>query len=430
MSVTITDWIPVLVVSLVGFFVAFPRVNIRMTWLLHLKVGDILASVFPFRPRSSMRTFSAHSWREFMSLSVGEIMSTILFLVFLAIRYAEYYHRLSNKDKPVRAVAMRALGELNFVLLGFLLLPVSKHSIWLHLLGISFERAIKFHRAWAVLTVSIMGIHGFGMWIEYANSMTVPFSEVLWFKTNPATGWSNLSGLIAFLFALMMLIMARPFVRRKFYEVFYRIHVLCAPLVYIFAGLHMPLLLNWMVPSLALYGLDFGVRWWKRCLHDARIIDKRTIVLDADKSTVTALTVQIAPNLLHGQPLRYLPGQFFTMVIPAISWWECHPFSASQPAKLVPATAVATSTKQHATLLHFHIKSMGENTWTHKLAKCSTDILDRVYLDGPFGRPFIALEEYERLIFICGGKVYVAPSFQAHHRLFILIMIITPYYNI
>lgn len=76
-----------------------------------------------------------------------------------------------------------------------------------------------------------------------------------------------------------MLIMARPFVRRKFYEVFYRIHVLCAPLVYIFAGLHMPLLLNWMVPSLALYGLDFGVRWWKRCLHDARIIDKRTIVL-------------------------------------------------------------------------------------------------------------------------------------------------------
>jgi NAD(P)H-flavin reductase len=53
-------------------------------------------------------------------------------------------------------------------------------------------------------------------------------------------------------------------------------------------------------------------------------------------------------------------------------------------------------------VITFHIKDMGPGTWTNFLADLHEEAT--VYIDGPFGRPYIPLQEYSALVLCCGGK--------------------------
>jgi predicted ferric reductase len=377
MSSTI-NWIPVIVVTGIGAFFAINSINVRCGFLLHRKLRNFL----PFHP--SLEWIA----KDVYDLSLGEMLSILLFVGFLCLRFATFYKHLE---------VFRSIGEVNFMTLAFVALPVSKHSIWLPILGISFERAIKFHRFWGILTILIMGVHGFAMLITYANGMQDPMESInyaLRFVKN-MKGWSNLSGLLSFALALTMAITALPVVRRKCFEVFYFVHIAFAPLVFIFAGLHMPTLITWMYLSIVLCGIDYTMRFYNSYLKSAKICGIKVIPLTSDSSRVVRLSISTLPG-----KFTYEPGQYFFLTIPAISSLVSHPFSTSAP--ITHHVKVKNGHEVTADVITFHIKDMGPGTWTHLLANLHEEAT--VYIDGPFGRPYIPLQEYTALVLCCGGK--------------------------
>mmetsp|Transcript_29568 Transcript_29568/g.40613 ORF Transcript_29568/g.40613 Transcript_29568/m.40613 type:complete len:484 (-) Transcript_29568:195-1646(-) len=400
---TIIYWTPVLAVSGLGFLFSIPQFNKSNNFLLHKKLRY-------YFPRQWIHNIE-YVAKDFTDLSLGEfIMSTFFVAILLVHFFLQYSYFLSHVpyDGALRAPIFRALGSVNFVTMAFLPLPVSRHSIWLPIMGISFERAIKFHRAWAVLTILIMATHGFGIWISYATSpMNSPDSEfkyVLKFQKNPVTNWSNISGFISFCFAFMMALTALPIIRRNLFEIFYNIHLLCAPLCYLFAGFHMPVLLQWLLPALILYGIDWFFRLRNLYFKPITMItEARIIEMPSNKGEITAIT-KLSVSSKRGSH-SYQPGQYFFITIPLLTSLQSHPISTSLPLE-------SSSMDPDCDIISFHIRDMGEHTWTHALAEAvRTGQLQQPYpnpnltvqLDGPFGHPFVPLQLYSTLLLCCGG---------------------------
>jgi hypothetical protein len=150
-------------------------------------------------------------------------------------------------------------GELNFINLAFIMLPVTRNSIWTVLIGISYERAIRFHRYMAYLTMVTLLVHGVGMWVAYADNGTLEYATT--FAISPVTKWSNLSGMLALLCFLVMA--TTQLVRRTHWELFYYVHISFMPLGMVFSYLHMPSVLAFAGPAIFLYIVDLCIRAYK-----------------------------------------------------------------------------------------------------------------------------------------------------------------------
>jgi hypothetical protein len=95
------------------------------------------------------------------------LLSFIIFSRHDSIRFLAYaldFPNWSNgfRNSGVRAGFFRAVGEMNFYNLGYVMFPVARNSIWQRLLGTSFERSLRLHRMLGRFTVMVMMIHGIG----------------------------------------------------------------------------------------------------------------------------------------------------------------------------------------------------------------------------------------------------------------------------
>jgi len=87
-------------------------------------------------------------------------------------------------------------------------------------------------------------------------------------------------------------------------------------------------------------------------------------------------------------------GQYAFINIPSITPLEWHPFTISSS----PGDATLT----------FHIKNMGKNTWTARLARiygrdATIDSLPVVNIDGPYGNPPPFNDQHDTLLLVAGG---------------------------
>lgn len=78
--------------------------------------------------------------------------------------------------------------------------------------------------------------------------------------------WSNFCGLVALLALYLLGVTALEWVRRRFYRLFWRAHVACAPLALVFAVMHWHKVTLYLVPSLAFYTASK----WPALLHTLR----------------------------------------------------------------------------------------------------------------------------------------------------------------
>ncbi|KAH9832721.1 NADPH oxidase homolog-like protein 1 [Teratosphaeria destructans] len=194
-------------------------------------------------------------------------------------------------------------------------------------------------------------------------------------------GWS---GLIALGLYWTIALLALPQVRRWSYELFQAAHLLMFPflgLLCIHGALKIlqePMLGFWLlIPSTLIL--------FERCYRLARGF----IGLEATVEILDEDTVSLA--IKHPRGWYCQPGQYVLLQVPALSFWQWHPFTVSSCA---------------GDRINLHIKTDGN--WTSRLRDLPTDRYVKVGIDGPFGAPAQRFYDFDRAIII-GAGVGITP---------------------
>jgi predicted ferric reductase len=278
-------------------------------------------------------------------------------------------------------------GVLSRLPLIICFLTANHNSLLTLLLGIPFERAIKYHKISGYLTFLNGGFHTYVAWIAHKQSISKD-QEISSFITG---GQVNVSGTLLLCIIISMIVTASPYVRRKAFEVFYYFHIVFAILMMICAFYHSGIL----VPMLAstFWGGDLIIRK----LYMARFRYPR-------KATISQLTDTVVEvRIPKTKGFDYNPGQYMKIAIPALSVFEWHPISIS-----------SSPYQQHVTL---HIRKRG--TWTKKLHQLAGKIEEvEILLEGPYGSLGVDLtsERYSMVMLLSGG-IGVTPMQSIAHQL-------------
>ena len=134
-----------------------------------------------------------------------------------------------------------------------MLLP-TRNAVWPSLVGISFERCVKYHRHIGRWTFLNMVAHFVAM-------ITVYKIDVLSPRAN-RWGCGNLYGLLAGISMLLMVLSAVEPVRRYSYELFLALHMMAFP-VLVFSVLHVRDTLPHLILPIVLYVADFALRMYQ-----------------------------------------------------------------------------------------------------------------------------------------------------------------------
>ena len=235
------------------------------------------------------------------------------------------------------------------LILGFAFIP--RNSLWNWFFGISFERAIFFHKLCAYLAIIMGAIHG--LWAGFAcqhynengdpqppaTSYPFPFLESVGKGDTLAngssqchwSGWSagangdgmitsmNWSGIWLLGGMLVMTVLAQTPVRKYFFNLFLWVHWICITVVVVFAILHgATALLSGVVFVLA----DLAIRWY---------LEHTYLPKTATFTRLPANVIRV--EIPKEEDFVYHAGQYIFLCVPELSCWEYHPFSfSSAPA--------------------------------------------------------------------------------------------------
>lgn len=194
-------------------------------------------------------------------------------------------------------------------------------------------------------------------------------------------GWSGIVSLGLF---WLIALSSEPHVRKWSYELFQGGHLLMFPMIGLLSAhgtaklLQFPMLGFWLVgPALLVIGerLHRVYRGFIKLPATCEELDKDTMTITCRKP--------------GGKPWRYSAGQYVFLQVPAVSFFQWHPFTVSHCA---------------GDVLQLHIKKDGD--WTRKLAELPHEI--NIGIDGPFGAAAQRFYEYDRSLII-GAGVGVTP---------------------
>jgi len=317
-------------------------------------------------------------------LVVGQFMLILLFIggcIAAIAAKASYQETLD-----VGAGAMRATGWAASVFSILLLLPTAHLNVWVLAFGMSFERSIKFHRIFGRVFIVLIYVHMIYVADFHGISMMVSTEPVGREPMYP------LWGFLSAVFATMLGGLAIEPIRRLYFEVFYFSHRLLSLLVFVFAALHHLHVMSYLVlllGALILYIADriLGM------LRANKAIEVESAVF---KGGTTVLQLKEIGWYSQGG-LQNKAGDYCFIRVPQISKLQWHPFTISSAPK---------------GKLSFHIKAMGEGTWSNQLGQLvQTRVAGpkeqqqdlSVELDGPYGSLQVDTNHYEVLVLLAGG---------------------------
>lgn len=271
-----------------------------------------------------MKTLSRRLRLGSVTVTVGEI----LFGVVMALTLV-----------TVASSNVRFSGLLTSVLFMLVYSTAARQkSIWCF----SMERAVKYHKALA-FTGTLCGIwHG-------------------WLGRNKANATS---GAVLLLSVALMALAAQ--VRRPYFDVFIRAHILLALFVVLVGVAHGAVLI--------LFGF---LLWLVDVIARACSTGKKVAVVKKLSGVVC----------LELPQLDFKPGQYVFLCVPQLSYFEWHPISVSS------APSDPTST--------LHVRALGD--WTHRLSSLAPCDALPVLVCGGCGGPSIDVASYDVLLCVSGG---------------------------
>ncbi|DAZ98577.1 TPA: hypothetical protein N0F65_005761, partial [Lagenidium giganteum] len=293
-------------------------------------------------------------------------------------------------------------------------LAVRNNSPVLALTGLSFERALFYHRLMGLVTFVLTSLHGLS-WLlpdqgigggrrrlqqqQHTDKRRVSDDGSV------QQAWLSVpehSGAVLFYLMLALVLLSVNFVRRRFFELFLRMHWLLFLAIIVFCIIHgAATILAGVVP----WFLDAVFRFACVVPRNSKLTRSLTTgtepaerLIQITKLPGDCLRIQF-PRVHTGnaQAFEYEAGQYLFICIPSIAKLEWHPFTISSAP--------------HEDLVTLHIRVQGN--WTRKLSAAINSVVGEteiwqspVLIDGPYGEVSIDVFNptvYRHVVLFSGG---------------------------
>lgn len=272
------------------------------------------------------------------------VLPSLIFVVSASYRH----YQNTSGEWPLQLAALHvgnALGMVALLALSVLLVPVTRQGPLLRVLGWNPAAAVQLH-IWMGRVV-VMGVVGHGVlhllrWkiVQGEALSTVllpPLACFSWVKDDAEESLThcenettqcrchhllrNLSGLIGAL-ALLALFGA-SLIRRRWYKVFYHIHIIAGPTILIATILHWKRSMLYLAAGALYYTACTAAIYMKRsCPVQVNQVER----IGSDSSPCLAITVAASSQAMQS----YRSGQYAQVTVPALSTTISHPFTISR----------------------------------------------------------------------------------------------------
>ncbi|ETP23954.1 hypothetical protein F441_02992 [Phytophthora nicotianae CJ01A1] len=358
-----------------------------VTAVRELSASRILQSLLRFRWRLSRTLFSKPIvfFTAELNIKVGDIV--VLFPVVLALVLVSTVQTINYNVKNSGISSSIALAAV----FG---LVVRNNALLLVITGISFERALFYHKLLAFITITLTALHGLAYILARNNGQI---------ERNPKVA----SGMIAFIAMVMLYLLSLGCVRRRFYRFFVRSHWILFIVILVSAVLHGSVI---ALVGILPWELDVVYRlvYRSRVYNNGTIFGRKSGSLSNDLNTRTAtkntnrlgvaaqdqleifqlpddITCIRFPRVRPDteEEFKYKAGQYAFLCVPILSSLEWHPFCFSSS----PCEDYVT----------FHSKAVGD--WTMKLLLAAPEARNEgkasfeVLIDGPYGNLSVDIED-------------------------------------
>ena len=343
---------------------------------IYLAVGVALLAIVsdPVR-RMLNRRLSTH-------ISLGQALLATVFAALLAGEFCYWFlvHGYEGYAREARSnaeLAARALGQLNNVVLGIHLLPVVKNGVWSAVFGVSWEAMMIYHQITGYLFLLTIAAHMFAWWYVYHEQHSFPGDILAVPMVYHGDNFTIPAMTITFIVMVIVFgVLTHYTIRRANYELFYYAHFFSG-VVFLMVLWHATMAWYFILPGLALYAVDHGVRLLRNVAAGVVLADMSVALVDTseahDDLRVHAKTDQgnaarliNDTHVLRGEPgvvkiaytvkapvhtgtvstpLAHGMGQYCYINVPRISRLAWHPISISS----APVDTLTTH----------HIKVMG-----------------------------------------------------------------------
>jgi predicted ferric reductase len=269
-----------------------------------------------------------------------------------------------------------AVGSLLGPTFGLALLPVTKRSLWVPLLGVSFDRAVVYHRAAASCALALMVTH-IAMMVVERGVATMRLQQATQYGGGPVFGTAAAAAFAG------MATAATPWVRRRSWEAFKAAHVLLLPAALVLAALHAHLVIPYYLPGAALWIADVAIR----------------VARSRRSCPITALQClpggAVRLQVSTAGRVRVRPGQYAYVQVPALSAVEWHPFSCICVPGCPDKITFLVASNRHG----------GPGSFAARLAALPLDAQPlRARVDGGYGGVALRLGSYASVVLIAGGS--------------------------
>ena len=234
--------------------------------------------------------------------------------------------------------------------ISFTLLPVTRNSLLVTLLKISYNKLINIHKLIAVLCFLSVIIKSIVIIVLYNYSYL--YKNI-----------SNIAGTICSLSIILTSIFAIPYIKKNIFELFYYSHKCFCILTIISLSFHYIICLYYITPSILLYLFDLIIR----IFNTKKVIYSNVKIYDF-KEYNTSYILLILSIEKH---IKIIPGCYFFICCNKISKLQWHPLSL-----------ISESNNN----LVFCVKNMGDNSWSNNLKYLENIKFDtnNIYLQGPY----------------------------------------------
>ncbi|KAI8619685.1 hypothetical protein BC830DRAFT_1102948 [Chytriomyces sp. MP71] len=276
-------------------------------------------------------------------------------------------------------------GDSLSLLLGFVVLPISKYSFLASFLDLPYNSTLRVHMwlGYAIFWLTVF--HLILCMLSYVLDQTPLYD--LFFTVPVGASWGNsqylfITGFVSFFILGFVLLTSLSYVRRKAYYIFFVTHFLVFVAV-LFAYFHASMSIFYMIPGLGMYAVDGFLRLQSR-FSDEKVVQVKVEV--CGYITVTVATQKAAKSC---------PGQFMRVNVPSASRFEFHPWSIVHADEQSVSFLFAPNSKA--------------NTWSSRVAdllKNSPDSETVVHMQGPFGKEMELTREsagHDLLVFYVAG---------------------------